>query len=177
MQASRIIVWRILPLLTDPLLCRFLSLARRRRESWAQVLTGRIRAMTLNVTPETWFIEIDAEQAPAIHAALSQGTTVLLWHLLREPQDRTESLPCLPLLLVHGDEEVMLPDPDTQELRIGDRLLFCAAPGGMGRMAWILFNPNALDYIATGNETPDGYIWRWLSRRRLEATARQANVG
>ncbi len=173
MQASRIIVWRILPLLTDPLLCRFLALARRQRERWARDLLERIRSASGEVTPETWPVILDMDNAPALYSAMEQGQDVRLWQLLMEPQDRTEAMPCIPLLLVHGGEELLLPDAG-RALRIGDQLLFCAQPGTQGRMAWILFNPTVLEYIATGIERPDGFIWRWWSRRRAEAAARAA---
>jgi Trk K+ transport system NAD-binding subunit len=174
MQASRIIVWRILPLLTDPVLCRFLSLARRRRERWADGLQQRIRGITAGVTPETWAVTMNEDDAPAIVSALSQGETVYLRHLLQEPHDRRVTLPCLPLLLVRGERETLLPYPDEETLRVGDQLLFCARPGARGRMAWVLYNPNALEYVETGIERPDGYIWRWWSRRRAAANASRA---
>jgi hypothetical protein len=178
MQASRIIVWRILPLLTDPVLCRFLSLARRQRERWANGLQQRIRDITDGVTPETWAVTINEEDAPAIVDALSRGETVYLRHLLQEPHDRRVTLPCLPLLLLRGEREVLLPYADEETLRIGDQLLFCAQPGARSRMAWVLYNPNALEYVETGIERPDGYIWRWWSRRRAAANdARAAEDG
>ena len=45
-------------------------------------------------------------------------------------------------------------------------------PGAEGRMAWTILNPNVLEYIETGNERPDGFIWRWWSRRRALTAAR-----
>ena len=46
----------------------------------------------------------------------------------------------------------------------GDQLLFCGPEGTAERMRWVLQNANALSYVRTGEEKPDGYIWRWLSR-------------
>jgi hypothetical protein len=73
---------------------------------------------------------------------------------------------------MRAEEEVLMPDAE-HVLQLGDKVLFCGTPGTLGRMSWITFNPNVLEYIQTGNERPDGYIWRWLSRRRGQAAARQ----
>ncbi|MDQ2694427.1 MAG: NAD-binding protein [Pseudomonadota bacterium] len=173
MQGSRIIVWRILPLLTAPLLSRFLHLARHHHEEWAGEVVDRVRAVCRGVTPRTWAVEIGPEQAPAVHAALEAGLDVRLWHLLREPHDRDQTLLCVPLIRVCGKEEILLPEPAGQ-LQSGDRLLFCAHSDVAGRMAWTLVNKNVLEYIVTGEERPDGYIWRWLARRRARAAPSQS---
>jgi len=163
MQRSRIIVWRILPLLTVPLLSQFLQLARHRSERWAEELLEKIRVLCDGVTPQTWSISIDPKQAPAVHAAIEQGREIRLWHLLREPQERSQSLPCLPLLVLRQDQEILLPDDDLP-LLVGDCVLLCAPHDCAERMTWTAFNTNALDYVMTGEERPDGYLWRWLSR-------------
>lgn len=165
MQGSRIIVWRILPLLTVPLLSRFLHLARHHNEAWARRLTERIQMVCAHVTPETWMVQIDDEQALAVYKALMEGRVIRLQHLLREPHDRHEHLPCIPLLRMRGEEEKLLPDP-AEPLAIGDKLLFCARHGAAARMEWALNNSNVLEYIETGEERPDGYVWRWLAARR-----------
>lgn len=174
MQGSRMIVWRILPLLTVPLLSRFLHLARHHNEAWARALTERIRILCNGVTPETWMVRIDETQGPAVHKALAQGRTIRLQHLLREPHDRNERLPCIPLLLLRGKDEILLPDAEAP-LAGGDKLLFCARYGAAARMEWALCNSNVLEYVETGEERPDGYIWRWLAERheRRQASGRK----
>ncbi len=162
MQSSRIIVWRILPLLTLPLLSRFLHLARHQDEDWARQLLDRIYTLSNGVTPETWTVTIDPEQAQAVYTALEQGRNIRIHHLLREHQNRSQVLPCFPLLLIRGEEEMLLPDAE-EHLEAGDELLFCAHHKASGHMAWILNNSNVLKYIETGEERPDGYVWRWLA--------------
>ena len=163
MQSNRIIVWRILSFLTEPLLGHFLRLAKHHHEEWAGALLEQIRRICGDVTPETWSTVIDPEQAPAVHLALTQGRKVRLWHLLQDPQNRQQPLPGFALLLVRGKQEKLLPDRD-ETLQVGDQLLFCTQHETAGRMKWALFNPNILEYIATGEERPDGYLWRWWSR-------------
>jgi Trk K+ transport system NAD-binding subunit len=165
MQSNRIIVWRILSFLTEPLLGQFLRLARHHNDEWAMTLLQKIRATCGDMTPQTCSIGLNAEQAPAVHAALCQGRKLKLWHILMNPQDRTCSLPAFPLLIVRGEEEILLPDVE-ERLYPEDQLLICIQYSHVGRITWILANPNVLTYIETGEERPDGYIWQWLSEWR-----------
>ena len=165
MQASRIIVWRILPLLTTPLLSQFLRNARHHNEEWANTLRERLRGICGGRTLKTWALQITSPQAPAVVQALQVGYTVKLGTLLSEPREREAALPCVALLLVRGDKLIELPDAE-QRLRYDDELLLSAPSDAYERMQWILFNYNAINYILTGETRPDGYIWRWWARRR-----------
>lgn len=168
MEPSRLIVWRILPLLTTPLLSRFLRLLRTGTEEDAFVLRERIAKLCGGVTPETWSFSIDREHAVAVYDALERGDEVRIRHLQLRPSDRAKSLPCIPLLLASGDDTFMLPDPDTL-LQHGDRILYTARNGSQRVMDWALNNPKALEYLVTGNELPDGTIWRWAARRKARS--------
>ncbi len=168
MEPSRIIVWRILPLLTTPLLSRFLRLLRAGTEQDAYELRQRIAGLCGGVTPETWSFNIDLERAPALYTSVDRGDDVRLRHLQLSPSDRSQALPCVPLLLARGNSTFMLPDPDIQ-LQRGDRVLFTARAGTRRVMSWALNNPKALEYVVTGNELPDGTVWRWLARRKARA--------
>ncbi len=165
MEPSRIIVWRILPLLTTPLLSRFLRLLRAGSEEDAYELRQRIETLCGGVTPETWSFVIDPEHAGAVYAALDRGEEVRVSHLQRAPTDRQQGLSCIALLLDRGGKNFMLPDPELP-LQRGDRILFSASAGTRQVMSWIRHNPKALEYVVNGNEFPDGAIWRWLARRR-----------
>jgi Trk K+ transport system NAD-binding subunit len=165
MEPSRIIVWRILPLLTTPLLSRFLRLLRAGSEEDAYELRQRIETLCGGVTPETWSFVIDQKHAGAVYAALDRGEEVRVSHLQRAPTDRQQGLSCIALLLDRGGKNYMLPDPELP-LQRGDRILFTARAGTRQVMSWIRHNPKALEYVVNGNEFPDGAIWRWLARRR-----------
>lgn len=168
MEPSRLIVWRILPLLTTPLLSRFLRMLRSGTDEDALVLRGRIAKLCGGVTPETWSFGISPEHAPAVYGAIGRGDEVRLSHLQLLPSDRNKSLPCIPLLLSRGDRTFILPGNDTV-LERGDRVLFTARTGSQRVMDWALHNPKALEYLLSGNELPDGTIWRWAARRRAKA--------
>lgn len=165
MEPSRIIVWRILPLLTTPLLSRFLRLLRTGTEEEASTLRERIATLCGGVTPETWSFEIQPESTPALYDAVDRGENICLEHLQRAPANRDRFLPCIPLLLARGELTFMQPDPG-MSLERGDRILFTARAGTRGTMEWALSNPKVLEYLVSGIEAPDGSIWRWLARLR-----------
>lgn len=160
MQRSETIARKVLVTLTSPLLGQFLSLIRSRSNDWANQLASRLSAITGEVVPETWTIELDRKNAPAAIQAFKEGG-VRLDDLMRDPRGRDEYLPVLPLLLVRGAENTVLPEADTK-LQPGDCILFCSPMGVRQRMYWNLRNENVLRYIQTGEEHPSGMVWRWL---------------
>lgn len=112
--------------------------------------------------PEVWELEIGDEGAHAVVAAQRSGSDVTLGSLLRDPGDRDERLPVIPLLLARNDQRELLPNDDLA-LRIGDRLLFCGRAGAYSRMRWTLQNEHALSYIVSGANIPQGAVWRGIS--------------
>jgi Trk K+ transport system NAD-binding subunit len=164
MQGNMMIVRHILPLLTEPMLYRFLHQVRHHQESWAKALVDRVRAICGGVTPEVWSVRIDPEQAPAVHDAVSSGRELRIGHLLRDPQDRECVLPCLVLMVYREGKELLLPGDD-ERIATDDCMLLCAHYRVPRRMGWTLKNINVLSYLETGEVSPDGYVWRWLHER------------
>ncbi|GAB6041515.1 potassium channel family protein [Endothiovibrio diazotrophicus] len=164
MQASSIIAHEMLAVLTEPLLARFLFLARKRDNAWANELLARISAVVDEVAPEIWEVEIFREEADGICHLLRDGVTVTAGDLLRDPRARHERLPALPLLLARGYEYTLLPE-EGMEVELGDRWLFCGGSGGESAMAWTVRNYNVASYVLTGRDRPDGAVWRWLEAR------------
>jgi len=162
MQRSRVIANRIFSLLRTPLLSDFLRLARHQNNEWAKRLIERLWPLIGNVSPDLWAIQITPDDAPAVHAALEAGQRVRLRHLLTDPRDRSQVLPCLPLLLKRAEEEQLLPEEDLFIQR-GDTILVCGREGLTGRMQWVLKSPNVLRYFVTGEVRSEGSLARWLS--------------
>ena len=170
MEPSRIIVWRMLPLITTPMLTRFLRLLRTGDERRAQMILERVRTVCRGMTPQTWSVDIGIDATPAVQALLDSGQPVSVGDLLRERLDRDERLPALALMHTRGAENVLMPDPE-RSLQAGDRLLFCGRDGTRHDMEWVLYNRKALEYVVTGIDIPDGAVWRWLRRRRAATAA------
>jgi voltage-gated potassium channel Kch len=165
MQRSRIIAREIFALITNPLLSRFLQLSREQSRDWVHALVTRLGEVTESEVPDIWSDVISEEKAPAVVQAIGEGDKVLLGHLLCHPRERDRTLPCLPLLLRRGGEDILLPPTDLP-VEAGDKLLLCGRWNVDLALEWTLQNQNALSYIMTGEERPAGYFWRWLSERR-----------
>ena len=87
--------------------------------------------------------------------------------LRRDPSNRHEYLPLLPLLLVREGRDQELPDDDTV-LRPGDELLFAGARAAKAAQNLTLDNRNALEYVLTGHDA-QGLLWRWFNPARKNA--------
>jgi hypothetical protein len=164
MQRSRIISNRILSRISTPLLTQFLREARHQSNEWVSELVDRLWRLASNRTPDLWTIELTADGAPAVHAALAGNREVRLGPLQKDAREREQRLNCLALLLQRGEELRLLPD-DNLVLARGDRILMCGRPGVVNQMHWALVNANALRYLQTGEWRAEGTLWRWLTDR------------
>ena len=59
----------------------------------------------------------------------------------------------------------MLPGPEVK-VRKGDQLLFCGRREARDRMDWTLQDIHTLRYLVTGDDFPEGWLWRWIARKR-----------
>jgi len=168
MEPSRIIVWRMLPLITTPMLTRFLRLLRGGDEAYAHEILERVRALCRGVTPQTWSVLISVSTTPAVAAAIDSGQAVTIGDLMRDRFERGRNLPVIALMHTSGPDNVLMPQSD-RPLAIDDCILFCGCDGSRHDMEWVLFNTKALEYVLTGIDIPDGAVWRWLRRRRAAA--------
>ncbi len=162
MQPSDIIAHECLAHLVTPLLAQFLALARNQDNVWANQVISQLAGVVGEMTPETWRITLDGEDAPAVAEWLAEGRACTLESLLKVSSGRSQSQPVVPLLLVRGTQEHLLPDPTTA-LAAGDRILFCGTPEARAEQLLALFNHKVLRYLVEGIEQPDGIFWRWLA--------------
>jgi voltage-gated potassium channel len=170
MQPSAILADGIRVRLTLPLLWEFLHYSRFEGDVWACALIGRLAAVLDDRAPQVWEVEINAAQAGAVMAAEPYAAGLTLGHLITDPRARERSLPVIALLLEHNDERLLLPDPASR-VRRGDRILFCGRAGARESMDWTLLDLHTLRYVVTGEQGPDGWVWRRVSRWRRRAAA------
>lgn len=168
MHPSEIIARAIRVLLTQPLLKDFIKATGRESNEWANTTVSRVLGVVGETVPDVWSVDLrNRETTEAVSAALGRGRSVLLEDILRDPRARETHLSCVALMLWRRGRPQLLPDGDLA-LEPGDRLLFCGADGVAARMSWTLRNDNALSYVMTGEEAPDGHVWRW-ARALLKA--------
>ncbi|MGB5834566.1 MAG: NAD-binding protein [Thiohalocapsa sp.] len=161
MHPSSIVANRIRVLLSTPLLTEFANYARYEDDAWACQLASRIIALVHDRVPEVWELRIDADDAYAPTLLRQQGAVPTIRDLLLDPRDRGCELPAIALMRRRENSRTLLPPVDDQ-LREGDRLLFCGQPDAHGSMRWTLQNTHALTYVLYGSSPPRGLLWRWL---------------
>ncbi len=165
MHASIIVAHRIRVRLGLPLLSEFVTYARYQDDAWACELVSRIAAVIHDSVPHVWQIEVNERQAAALCEAERRGSPVTLDTLLHDPRNRAASLPIIPLLLEHQDQRLVLPEPASR-LRRGDQVLFCGLEEASYRLDWALQDLHTLRYLQTGDDSPEGWFWRWAARLR-----------
>ncbi len=163
MHPSTVVAQGIRIRLALPLLSVFSTLARYRDDAWACELTSRVAALVEDRVPHAWQLEVDSESAYALLDAERRGLPVTLGDLLKDPWNRAETLPAIPLLLERAEQRELVPDL-AQRVRPGDRVLFCGRAQARRRMDYALQNINTLRYVLTGEDLPEGWVWRQGSR-------------
>lgn len=174
MQRSDIIAHEILSVILAPLLTDFLQQVKSHGNQWAGELASRLIAIVGETTPDTWGVQIDEKQTPAIFAALDEGAEIPVSVLNKNHFDRDDRLKSLLLMIARKDEEnesgikfINLPD-DEQLLQKGDQLLFCSGEGVRNEIEWVLINRNSLYYILTGEQVSEGWLWGMFSVRAAD---------
>ena len=168
MHPSTIIADKIRVLLGTPLLHDFIGLAMYEDEEWACDLVKKIALRLDSQLPEVWEVNLDHASALAVCSALARGRVVRLADLIRDPGERERELQCIPLLINRHGTSIMMPESDTH-IKLDDRLLFCGKLNATDRMRWTLQNYHALDYVLTGENRPQGWIWKLLTGKGVKA--------
>jgi len=160
MQPACIIAREILALIKSPLLAEFLSLVRRQKRNWVNVLISRISGLYETENLSTWTIKVQDMNSESIRKIVSDERLTIN-DLMRNPRDRQCQLNCIPLLIKHKKQFRLLPDNE-ESLALGDEVLFCGDNESMHLMYWSSSNVNAFQYIACGEEYFSGYVWKFL---------------
>ena len=162
MVSSSIIANECLAVIKTPRLKDFLDFARDQNDAWAERVLERLSAVMGNQVPELWSVRISMEQSPAaLRAVESEGLTVTLEDLLRDPAERERLLPILPLGRLRRETFLALPEAQ-EEIRAGDELLFAGTLPARSAQRVVLRNANTCRYVLTGDELPSGWIWQTI---------------
>ena len=164
MQRGSVIAHKIFALITTPLLAEFLRLAIKNNNAWAAALVERVGNIADDEAPQIWSVNIDDNDAPTVSNAIKTGTQVALKELYANPRDRHDALPIIALLLRRGGKETLLPDVNTS-LKPDDQLLLCGQHDIRSQMDWALRDAYTFDYIHTGEQRSDSWVWAKLTKR------------
>jgi Trk K+ transport system NAD-binding subunit len=164
MHPSAIIADKIRVLLATPMLYEFMSLALYQSDAWACELASRVTALVRDEVPNIREWQVAPADAGVLHDYLVEGGHFTVNDLLRDPWQRERTLNGIVLLILRRNDRMLLPDQETA-LKAGDRLLLCGNRAAFRRMQWTVSHRHTLDYIMTGEDHPQSWIWRKLSRR------------
>jgi len=162
MRRGSVIAHKIFAVSTTPLLADFLQLARQQTNDWGAALVDRIAMALVQEIPSKWVTTVDEEHTPALSAGMLAGDTLTLGELGRDPRNREQRLPVVPLLIKRGKERILLP-ADSLPLETQDQILYCGREGSEAQMEWMLKNHNVYHYLHHGDEHYSGLLARWLS--------------
>ncbi|MFK5986411.1 MAG: NAD-binding protein [Pseudomonadota bacterium] len=163
MQPASILAREILAIIRTPLLSEFLSLVRKQKNSWVNLVISRISALYDKELPSTWTIKISELHSTSIKAIVHKGQ-LNIGDLMRNPRDREKQLCCMPLLIKYKSKKHklnLLPESD-YKLLLGDEILFCGDINSQYLMQWTVNNINTLQYVIYGEEYNQGYVWNRL---------------
>ncbi|MCK5696747.1 MAG: NAD-binding protein [Gammaproteobacteria bacterium] len=192
MQPASIVAGEILSIIKTPLMSTFLSLARRQKDKWANILISRISSFIDN-SATTWMLEISEKQTPALMSFL-QSSHITIKHISSDPDNRENLLDCV-VLLVHRkkisplgerkgilnvDEPIkhinfLLPN-DEFEIKKGDQLLICGDIISKQMMCRVVNSHKDYNYIHTGCELGGSYFWQWLYKKNYLTKENVNNV-
>ncbi len=159
MIASQILVHEILPIITSPLLARFLAAVPGEGDAWAAALVARLETFCGERVPSRWRVRLDVEDAPALLRWFTAKRTLTIGELLRERGEGGNVIPAVPLMLVRGNETVLAPG-DAVALAPGDEIVFAGLPSGRRALAQLCHSDAARDWALLGRDAPSGWIWR-----------------
>jgi voltage-gated potassium channel len=159
---SEVVAHEVYAQLSTPLLWRFLREMPARGDAWAAGVIDSLTSVCGTRLQTLWKLRLTDAEAPALGGWLASGSA-RLGDLLRNPEDREDSLHVVPLLVLRGDEATLAPDGDFV-LAAGDELLLAGRAGARRALDTTLFVPSVLEYVVHGRRVPSSWIWRKLTR-------------
>lgn len=153
-----------------PLSWRFIEYALEQSNEWATDRLAEIIEHCGTRTPEKERVDLDATSAPAVDRWLRRGHELTIAQLLSDPDDRDERLQMYVAALLRDDDFVFDPDPETP-LRPGDSLLVLTRRSALRALGDTLFYDSSVEYVATGRELPQTWLFRKLTKPRRTPAA------
>lgn len=162
MHPSAIVADKIRVLLATPMLYEFMSLGLYEDDAWACELASRVSALVGDEVPSIREWRLDEQESQVLHDYLHQGGQFSVQDLLRDPWRREEPLKAIVLLVRRRNDRLLLPDLQTA-LKADDQLLMCGSSGAFQRMRWAISHRHTLEYVKTGTDRPQGWLWRRIA--------------
>ena len=164
LRRSLVVANEALTAISRPLVIKFIKFSSSLTEGEVEGLADRIRKLVGDREPVTWRLIIDNKHSPDLSSFIESGAKVLLQDISGEKSECRHLEKCLPLLLLRNGVSSVLPKL-TEEVQIGDQILFCGARGSTLLPQRLQHNKELLDSMI--NQNPHYIpVLRWLRRRR-----------
>jgi voltage-gated potassium channel len=149
--------------LSTPLLWRFLQDMPARGDDWAAEVIARLRQQCGRHLGSVWKVTLTGHDAPALGPWLRMRNA-RLGDLLKSPQDRSQPLAAVPLLLQRDTESILGPD-DEVTLAPDDQILLAGHPSARRYLLDTMTHQAVSEYVLTGRSVPSGWLWQRVTGR------------
>lgn len=158
---SNILIHKTTNALINPLSDKMIKLLTKKDEKWAQHLLYRL-LKDIDQNPITFELNINKNESIEIYNYLKNKEHKLTLDTLRSSRrDRMQKNNLIPLLVVRGEDDIILPKNDF-ELKIDDKILFACDENAKSDLEYIANNVYEFHYIVTGEEK--SYFTKFASR-------------
>lgn len=163
MESSRLMMWHMMPLITQPRMATFLRLARHQDEAWAKALIEQLKTLS-DTVPATYLLKIEEKKAPAVINYLQSGNILRLQELfINENSDEAQSI-ALPLMLIRDGKEELLPKLSTA-IKSGDIFLIASDDKVREQVQYSISHEQDFYYVIHGEEKPVSIVMDLLKKR------------
>ncbi len=166
MESSRLVMWHILPWITQPKLAHFLRLARHQDEAWGQAVIEKLKALSERV-PACYLLKINEKKSPALIPHLATGNILRLQDLFVNNRNEPEKPVAMPLLLIRDGKEELLPRLSTA-IKEGDTFLVASTEETREQVLYTITHEQDFHYLIHGEEKPISIVMH-IFRERLKA--------
>ncbi len=166
---AEVVAHEVYAQLSTPLLWRFIQEMPAKGDDWAADVVTLLDRNCGRQLQSLWRLTLTDAEAPALAGWLASGEAKVS-DLLRSPDDRDQQLPAVCLLVVRGDEAVLLPD-EHFVARPGDELLFAGDAAARRLLSTTTLLDATAEYVLYDRHIPSSWVWRRFTRKRALAGA------
>jgi voltage-gated potassium channel len=166
---AEVVAHEVYAQLSTPLLWRFIQEMPAKGNEWAAAVVDRLQRNCGRQLQSVWNLKLTTTETPAVAGWLSSGEARVV-DLLRNPDDRDEQLPAVCLLVIRGDDALLLPEEDFI-LQHGDKLLFAGDAAARRSLSTTTLLDATAEYVLYDRHIPSSWIWRRLTRKEALAAA------
>jgi voltage-gated potassium channel len=165
-----VVAYDVYAQLSTPLLWRFLHEMPAFGDAWAAQLVDCLIELCGRQLQALWKVRLTTQDAPALSDWLTTNE-VHLGELLRNPEDQSEPLRAVPLLVLRGNDSVLGPSEDFV-LAPDDEILLVGWPEARRALETTLVVDATCEYVMTGRHVPSSWLWRRIAPGREVVTRR-----